>query len=178
VRALAEQLITKAAVAAGIDESAVVRLSPAGEVTKACPRCQVQILTEPLTRKFRRLKKSPTPKTDGKYRTILEQIFVRSLSIRAELVWDGDEAALEAAVKAFLLALPGKVADDAGNLVTVRPSRAERSGYEPPMVEVVARRRAAIHIVFTGRITRETVTVMITDVNIKDGVDYKEADNG
>lgn len=89
-------------------------------------------------------------------------------------MWSDDEDWLENFIKAFLLALPSKVADADNNLVTIRASRAVRKGFETKMVEVFKRRSNAIYINFVGMLCSDEDVPLITDVNIKDGVDYKE----
>jgi hypothetical protein len=173
MRSFAVNQIKSAAVLAGLDSDKVIDKPDRTSLTDPVPRIELEYLAEALTRQKRRISKFAHPDSPDKYRRVRSQYYREELTIRAT-VWSDDEAWLETFVKAFLLALPGKVADDDNNLVTIAASRAVRGGFESKTVEVFKKRSNALHISFVGLLCDDQDVPLITDVNLKDGVDYKE----
>jgi hypothetical protein len=71
-----------------------------------------------------------------------------------------------------MIALPGKTVDSDGNLVVVKPYKAERGGYLYRMVEPMVKRSIPVYISFEGGIYRDDQIPLITEVNLVDGVTY------
>jgi len=172
MRTLAETVITEAAVAAGIPVSAVMDKPDKETVLLPSRRLQLEFLPASLRPASRMVAKFPTASHPETHRTVRRQAYERTFLVRAEIVSD-DESWLEDAVLQFLSALPRRVADGSGNLVTVEALKAELGGFGGKLVEVFTRRRTAIHIQFTGMICRDRDVELIREVNLVDNVSAK-----
>lgn len=173
MRTFAASQIKATAVTAGLTAAKVVDKPLRSSVTDPMPRIELEYLEETLVRKNRRVAKFNSPDDPQKFRRVRKQHYRVQLTIRAT-VWSDNEDWLESFVKTFLLALPNKVADADNNLVTIAASRAVRGGFEKKTVEVFKKRSNALHINFIGMLCSDQDIPFITDVNLKDGVDYKE----
>lgn len=177
MRTLATEIITATAVAAGLDGDTVMDAPKKDSALLPRPRLELSYLPEGLTRSFRRIAKFPSLTNPGTHRSVRARLYKRTFAVRATVQAD-DEAWLESFVVEFLSALPHKTADADGNLVTVTAHRAVRGGFGTRTVEVFTKRSNALHIMFEGMICRDEEIPLILDVNIKDGVTYKEDGDG
>ncbi|OQY20080.1 MAG: hypothetical protein B6I36_02225 [Desulfobacteraceae bacterium 4572_35.1] len=173
MRSFAVTQIKATAVMAGLDEVKVIDKPLRSSITDPLPRIELEYLAEDLTFKSKRIAKFNSPDDPQKYRRVRKQRYREKLTLRVT-VWADNKIWLESFVKAFLLALPNKVADGDNNLVTISASRAVRGGFESKAVEVFKKRSNALHINFIGMLCSDQDIPLITDVNLKDGVDYKE----
>lgn len=163
MKAIADSIIKSAANGLGV--SHVMDKPDKSDITMPVPRMELTWLPEELKRSFKRIARLK-PEADSV--RVRSRLYQRSLRIRAEIVSDNEEW-LEAFVPGFLAALPGKAADENGNLVTVRAVKAERQGYGTKMVEVFKRRTASIHITVSGMVCNDQDVPLITDFNIVNG---------
>lgn len=177
MRTLATEIITDAAVTAGLDNDRIMPAPKKESNLLPVPRLEISWMPEALTRSFKRVAKWPSLLHLGTHRTLRARLYKRVIAVRAE-VHAEDEDWLESFVVDFITALPAKVADAAGNLVTVSAQRAVRAGFEYRMVEVFKKRSNAVHIEFAGMICRDDELPLIRQVNVKDSVDYEESGDG
>ncbi|WP_321495629.1 hypothetical protein [uncultured Desulfobacter sp.] len=174
MRSFAKQVITSAAVAAGLTEAAVMDKPDKETVLLPEKRIQLSYLDEGLERKPRHVARMDGPEdAEHPYRVIRSRLYKTRLTVQAEVKSD-DEEWLESFVKAFLLALPGKTQNDDADLVTIKVFKAVRSGFGTRTVEVFTKRANALHIRFTGMICTTRQAPLITDINLTDNLDYKE----
>lgn len=174
MRDFAKQLITTAAVAAGLAEAAVMDKPNKENITLPDKRLQIEYLSEALVRKPKHIARSDGPAdAECPCRIIREQVYETELSVAAEVKSD-DENWLAEFVPAFLLALPGKTSNDNGDLVRIEAFKAVRGGFGTRTVEVFTRRSNVLHLRFTGMICRDRTVALIADVNVKDNITYKE----
>jgi hypothetical protein len=176
VKALAESILTAAAVSAGIAEASVIHAPEKDSITLPMPRLEISFMPEDLKRSFKRILKTASTENPDTHRTIRSRLYSRTLTVRAE-VKSEDAAWVETFAAAFIAALPGKTSDDAGNLVTVAVNRAVRGGLEYRLVEVFKKVSNAMYLTFTGMICRDDDIPLIREVSFAD-VNYKENSNG
>lgn len=169
MRAFAKEIITAAAVTAGMDADGVMDKPDKQTILLPTPRLELEYMPEDYKRSFRKISKLPDPDNPDALRLIRSQVYQHTLTVRAEVRTD-DEIWLETFVREFILAMPHKTADSSNNLVVIRTVRAVRGGFESKLVEVFKKRSNALHIEFTGMLCREDQLPMIRDVNIIDGV--------
>ncbi|MFH2064983.1 MAG: hypothetical protein ABIK15_07290 [Pseudomonadota bacterium] len=179
MRAFARQIITAAAVTAGMDADSIMDKPDKQNLLLPTPRMELEYMPEDYKRTFRKIVKfnDPPPAPEDPedpeepvtQRVIRSRIYENTLTVRAEVRTD-DEAWLEAFVKDFILDMPHKTADSDNNLVTIKTVRAVRGGFGSKLVEVFKKRSNAIHITFTGMLCRDDLIPLIRDVNIIDGV--------
>ena len=163
MKAIADSVIRSTANTLGVSQ--VMDKPDKTDITMPLPRIELTWLPEELARSFKRIARLK-PQSDQV--TIRSRVYQRSLRIRTEVVSDNEEW-LEAFIPQFLAALPSKIADENGNLVTVRAVKAERQGYGTRLVEVFKKRVASIHITVSGMVCNDQDIPLITDVNIVDG---------
>lgn len=174
MRKFAESIITQAAVAAGLPETAVMAELDKQRVIQAKPRLEIAWLPEELSRAPGRLARlarpdKPAEDTHCRMRWVVYRTTLRGrLTLRTE---DGDS--LETMARAFLLALPKLVADEDGNRVTVTASKAERGGFLTHIAEPLPERSCAIHVSFAGFLCRDVSLPWIKDVTFSDPVIFK-----
>ena len=173
MRSLARQIITTAAITAGIVETSVMDKPDKQNLLLPTPRMELEYMPEDYKRTFQKIAKFDDPPADPEdpatHRVIRSRIYRNTLTVRAEVRCD-DEDWLETFVKAFILAMPHKTADSGNNLVTIQTTRAVRAGFGYKMVEVFKKRSNTLHITFTGMLCRDDQLPLIRDVNIIDGV--------
>jgi len=174
MRSFAKDIITQAAVAAGLDQAAVMDKPDKETILLPEKRIQLEYLPQGLERSFKRVARATTPKKEKTHRTIRARIYKTDLTVRAEIK-SNDEDWLETFVNTFLVELPHKVATPENDLVTVEATRAVRGGFGKRTVEVFKKRSNALHITFKGMICKDREVPLITDVNIKDGTEYQES---
>lgn len=177
MRELAKRIITDAAVAAGIDADSVMDAPDKQTVLLPTPRLELEYLSEDLTRSYRRIAKFVSTDNPATHRTIRTRRYTRRLSVRATVRTD-DESALETCAVRIIAALPGKTADDGGNLVTVTATKAVRGGFGHRTVEAMVKRSCALHITVEGMICSDEELPLITGVTLVDGVTYDRTKYG
>ena len=173
MRSFAKDIVTRAAVAAGIDQAAVMDKPKKESIALPEKRIQLEYLSQTLKKSFKRVARVASTENSETHRTIRSRIYETDLTVRAAIK-SNDEAWLETFVNTFLVELPHKVATPENNLVTVEATRAVRGGFGTRTVEVFKKRSNALHITFKGMICKDKDVPLITDVNIKDGTEYQE----
>lgn len=166
MRTLAIQTITAAAVACGLPVQGVyLELERADSESVFLPerRLEIQVLDEELTRQGWRVARI-TAEDAAICRTRYAEYRCR-LPVRV-LVRGDDQTWLDAFCRAFLLALPGKTRDGAGNPVRVAASRAIRKGYTFASIRIEEKCTQALHIHFTGIIHKDVDTGFITHITL------------
>jgi len=174
MKALAESIITAAAVSAGLNTDSVMAAPEKDSLLLPKPRLELSWMPEDLTRSFKRLSKFASTENPDTHRTVRAQTYKRTLTVRAEFKTEDDNE-LETFMVLFISALPHKTSDSDGNLVTVTANRAVRGGLESRLVEVFSKRSNAIYLTFSGMIFRDDELPLIREVNFADGVSYEEA---
>jgi hypothetical protein len=174
MRSFAKDIITQAAVAAGLDQVAVMDKPDKETILLPEKRIQLEYLPQGLERSFKRVARATSTESPESHRTIRARIYKTDLTVRAEIK-SNDETWLETFVNTFLVELPHKVATPENDLVTVEATRAVRGGFGKRTVEVFKKRSNALHITFKGMICKDREVPLITDVNIKDGTEYQES---
>lgn len=169
MRALAKQIITDAAVSAGIAAESVMDSPKKQSVILPVPRLELEYMPEWLERSYRRVNKFASAENPETHRTVRSRIYKRELTVRAT-VRANDEGWLAQFTNAFIVALPVRTGDSDNNLVTVVATRAVRGGFGYKMVEAFVKRSNAVHIVFRGMITKDEAIPLIKSINLVDGV--------
>lgn len=174
MRQVATDIITTAAVAAGLPESAVMIEPEKDGITLPKKRVELSYLTEQYRRTGRPVRKSPTPGKETTHRTLVREKHAVRLPIRASIRAD-DEAWLKNFSRCFVTALPKRMTDEHGNTVTVAVEKAEYGGFTKKAVEVFKKRSKTFHITFTGMTIIENEIPLIKSVDIIPS--YREAGN-
>jgi len=165
MRQAATEIITSAAVAAGLAESSVMIAPDKDGVTLPKKRVEISYLAEQYTRTGRPIRKRPTPGKEKTHRTLSREIHSVRLPVRVAIRAD-DEAWLKEYSRRFVEALPKRSVDDNGNTVSVAVEKAEYGGFTKKAVEVFKKRSKTFHITFTGMTTTDTEIPLITSVKI------------
>jgi hypothetical protein len=173
MRQVATDVITAAAVAAGLPEDAVM-IEPEGDAaTLPSKRVGIAYLDEQYTRTGRPIRKRATVGKELTHRTLIREKASVHLSVRAAAHTD-DEAWLKEFSHRFVTALPKRTVDENGNAVRVAVDRAEYGGFAGGADEPQALSKT-FYLVFTGMITTENEIPLITSVTITP--EYREASN-
>ena len=172
MRVLAEQIISDAAVLAGMAAESVMDKPAKQTILLPMPRLELEYMPEGLDRSYRRIGKFASVANPTTHRTVRSRIYKQELTVRATVRSD-DEAWLAQFANDFIVALPKKTSDGSNNLITVTAAKAVRGGFEYKMVEAFVKRSNTIHIVFKGMITKDEDIPLSKEVNLKDNVDYK-----
>ena len=166
MQAFATEVITQAALSAGLPEGRVIDIVKKDNLTIRRPRLELQFMPERYTRTGRKLAMSRT-KTDLIRKRELYEV---ELTVNANILAD-DRAWLEAFSVAFVAALPRGGNDRRGNWVKVRAQEAT-FGREPDrrvgekVIEVFTRVNRLFVLTFTGRITGEEYDKLIHTIII------------
>lgn len=165
MQALATEIITNAALAAGLPEGRVINQVASDNLTLDRPRLELQFLPETYTRTGRTLS-STRAKTE---RVRKRELYEVELSVAANILAE-DDAWLSDFVYAFVAALPRGVNDKRGNWVKIRAEKAtfgrppdNRVGDE--VIEVFHRINQLFDITFTWRVTTEELGDLIPSFN-------------
>ena len=167
MQAFATEVITRAALAAGLPEGRVMDIVKKDNLTIKRPRLELQFMPERYTRTGRKLAVTRT-KTDLIRK---RELYEAELTVNANVLAD-DRAWLEAFSVAFVAALPRGGNDSRGNWVKVRVQEAT-FGREPDrrvgekVIEVFTRVNRLFVLTFTGRITGEEYDKLIRTIIIK-----------
>lgn len=166
MQAFATEVITQAALAAGLPEGRVMDIVKKDNLTIKRPRIELQFMPERYTRTGRKLAVART-KTDLIRKRELYEV---ELTVNANVLAD-DRTWLEAFSVAFVAALPRGGNDSRGNWVKVRVQEAT-FGREPDrrvgekVIEVFTRVNRLFVLTFTGRITGEEYDKLIRTIII------------
>jgi hypothetical protein len=174
VRQIATDIITAAAVAAGLPESSVMIAPDKDGITLPKRRVDISYLAEQYNRTGRPVRKRPTPGKEKTHRTLSREKHAMRLPVRAAIRAD-DEAWLKDFSSRFIVALPKHFTDGNGNTVKVSVEKAEYGGFTKKAVEVFKKRSKTFHITFTGMTTIENEIPLIKSVTITPK--YREASN-
>ena len=167
MQAFATEVITRAALSAGLPEGRVMDVVKKDNLTIKRPRLELQFMPERYTRTGRKLAVTRT-KTDLIRK---HELYEAELTVNANVLAD-DRAWLEAFSVAFVAALPRGGNDSRGNWVKVRAQEAT-FGREPDrrvgekVIEVFTRVNRLFVLTFTGRITGEEYDKLIRTIIIK-----------
>lgn len=167
MQAFATEVITRAALSAGLPEGRVMDIVKKDNLTINRPRLELQFMPERYTRTGRKLAVIRT-KTDLIRKRELYEV---ELTVNANVLADNREW-LEAFSVAFVAALPHGGNDSRGNWVKVRAQEAT-FGREPDrrvgekVIEVFTRVNRLFVLTFTGRITGEEYDKLIRTIIIK-----------
>lgn len=168
MRIFATDIITRAALAAGLPEGRVIDMVKKDNLTIERPRLELQFMPEKYTRSGRTLGLS----RDGAVQTRRRELYVVEQDVAANALAD-DGAWLESFSYAFIASLPRGKNDANGNWVKIRAQKATFS--RPPdrrvgdrVIEVFTRANRLFLITFTWRVTREETENLIPsfDFNI------------
>jgi hypothetical protein len=176
VRALAKSIITTAAAAAGMAAAGVMDVPEKQSILLPMPRMELDYLPEDMARHYQRLTQFAHAADPDHYRMARFRLYQSDLRIRA-CVRSDDGDWLAAFVKAFIVALPRKIADADNNLVVVSVEQAVRGGFESKIVEAFKERSSALYLRFAGMICKDVAEGLITDVDVRSGItwNYQEA---
>lgn len=167
MQAFATEVITRAALSAGLPEGRVMDIVKKDNLTINRPRLELQFMPERYTRTGRKLAVTRT-KTDLIRKRELYEV---ELTVNANVLAD-NRAWLEAFSVAFVAELPCGGNDSRGNWVKVRVQEAT-FGREPDrrvgekVIEVFTRVNRLFVLTFTGRITGEEYDKLIRTIIIK-----------
>ena len=166
MQAFAREVITRAALAAGLPEGRVIDIVKKDNLTIKRPRVELQFLPERYTRTGRKLAVYRTETTLIRKRELYEV----ELTVNANALAD-DRAWLEAFSAEFVANLPRGGNDSRGNWIRVRAQRAtfgrspdKRVGEK--VIEVFTRVNRLFVLTFTGRITGEELAELIPSLTI------------
>lgn len=172
MRSLAKQIISDAAVSAGMAAESIIDKPAKQNILLPMPRVELEYMPENLDRSFKRINKFASFENPATHRTVRARIYKRELTVRVTIRAD-DEAWLAQFSNDFIVALPKKTSDSSNNLVTVTASKAVRGGFEYKMVEAFVKRSNTIHVVFAGMSSKDEDIPLILDVNVEDSVTYQ-----
>ena len=167
MRTFATDIITRAALAAGLPEGRVIDKTQKDNLTIKRPRMELQFMPERYTRSGRTLGLS----RDGAVQTRKRELYVVEQDVAANAMAD-DEAWLERFSYAFIAALPRGRNDANGNWVKIRAQKATFS--RPPdkrvgdkVIEVFPRANRLFLVTFTWRVTGEETESLIPSFGFK-----------
>lgn len=166
MKALAKDVISGAAVKAGLDAEKIYDAVESDNLTIKRPYLTIQFLPETYTRTGRKLGVKRNDAEIIRKREFYELELNVAVQVLAE-----DEMWLSDFAYTFIRALPGGQNDSRGNWVKIRAEKAEFS--RPPdkrvgnaVIEVFKKRDQLFDLTFTGRITSEEYEALIREYNI------------
>jgi hypothetical protein len=160
------QIITAAAVKAGLPEGRVIDVSASDNLTLARPRVEVDFLPEALTRTGRKLHVDRHQETQ----TVKKELYEVRFDLTAHVYADNEEW-LEQFEYLFVAALPRGVEDARGNWIKVRAAEATFKK-EPTKrvgtveIKVFTKIDTLFLITLTGRVTIEEIQALLTTFDI------------
>jgi hypothetical protein len=160
------EIITAAALAAGLPEGRVMDVSEADNLTLARPRVEVDFLPDDYTRTGRKLAVT----RNGATQRVKKELYTTRFDLTAHVYAD-DPAWLEAFEYGFAAAFPPGLNDSRGNWIRIRVNRATFSKARTKRVgtseiAVFGNIDTLFLITLTGRVTSETETGLITGTDI------------
>ena len=172
MQAFATEVITRAALAAGLPEGRVIDMVKKDNLTIKRPRIELQFMPETLTRTGRTLNVCRQSTDQIRKRELYEV----ELTVNANILAD-DRAWLERFSYDFVAALSSGGNDSRGNWIRVRASQAtfgrapdKRVGEK--VIAVFTRVNRLYVVTFTGRITREEAEELIPSHTINEPTFY------
>lgn len=174
MRPEATHIVTIAAIAAGLPESAVMEVPDKETPMLPKKRLELDYLTEQYKVSGRIVGKRKTPGKETTHRTLDRKRYEVRLPVRVA-VQSNDDTWLNEFSRRFVAALPKRVTDENGYPITVTVDQAEYGGFSRRMVEVFKKRSKTFHVMFTGMLISETEIPLISDVEITPK--YREATN-
>ena len=166
MQSFAREVITRAALSAGMPEGSVIDIVKKDNLTIRRPRLELQFMPERYTRTGRKLAVTRTTTEQIRKRELYEV----ELTVNANVLAD-NRTWLETFCVAFVPALPRGGNDSRGNWVKVLAQKA--AFYRPPdkrvgdeVIEVFSRVNRLYTLTFTGRITAEETEELITSHTI------------
>lgn len=167
MQSFATEVITQAALAAGLPEGRIIDIAKKDNLTLERPRIEIQFLPEKLTRTGRKLAVTRTKTALVRKR----ELYGVELTVNAHILAD-DRAWLEAFSVDFVAALPRGGNDSRGNWVRVRAreatfGRAPDKRVGEAVIEVFTKVNRLFVLTFTGRITRDETVDLIPSLTIK-----------
>lgn len=170
MQAFAREVVTRAALAAGLPEGRVIDIVKKDNLTIERPRLEVQFLPEKFTRTGRKLAAYRAEKTHIRKR----ELYAVELTVNANVLAD-DRDWLEAFCMAFAVALPRGGNDSRGNWIRVRAQQATFS--RPPdrrvgneVIEIFTKVNRLFVLTFTGRVTAEEREALIPSWTINPNI--------
>lgn len=170
MQAFAREVVTRAALAAGLPEGRVIDIVKKDNLTIERPRLEVQFLPEKFTRTGRKLAAYRAEKTHIRKR----ELYAVELTVNANVLAD-DRDWLEAFCMAFAAALPCGGNDSRGNWIRVRAQQATFS--RPPdrrvgneVIEIFTKVNRLFVLTFTGRVTAEEREALIPSWTINPNI--------
>lgn len=170
MQAFAREVVTRAALAAGLPEGRVIDIVKKDNLTIERPRLEVQFLPEKFTRTGRKLAAYRAEKTYIRKR----ELYAVELTVNANVLAD-DRDWLEAFCMAFAAALPRGGNDSRGNWIRVRAQQATFS--RPPdrrvgneVIEIFTKVNRLFVLTFTGRVTAEEREALIPSWTINPNI--------
>ena len=168
MRTLAMEIVTRAALAAGLPEGRVMDASASDNLTIPRPRVEVAFLPDSFTRTGRKL--AVTRRKATYTQTIKKELYEVRFDMTAHVLAE-DGAWLEAFEYAFVTAFPRGVDDERGNWVQVRIAEAtfktdptKRVGAQA--IKVFTKVDTLFLITLTGRVTQAEEQNMIKLIKI------------
>lgn len=178
MQTLATEVITKAALAAGLPEGRVINQVASDNLTLDRPRVELQFLPATYRRTGRTLAFVRTEKNRVRKRELYEVEFSVAANILAE-----DDAWLADFAYAFVAALPRGANDKRGNWVGIRAEKAtfgkapdNRVGDE--VIEVFHYINELYELTFTWRVTADEVEALIPTFTINVSMEAKHGQEG
>ena len=170
MQAFAREVVTRAALAAGLPEGRVIDIVKKDNLTIERPRLEVQFLPEKFTRTGRKLAVYRTETALIRKR----ELYAVELTVNANVLAD-DRDWLEAFCMAFTAALPRGGNDSRGNWIRVRAQQATFS--RPPdrrvgneVIEIFTKVNRLFVLTFTGRVTAEEREALIPSWTINPNI--------
>jgi len=174
MRQTATDIVTKAAMTAGLPGKAIMIEAEKDSVTLPKRRVEIGFLTESYKYTGRPVRKRPSKVNAKTHRTFTRERHSIRLPVRVVIRSD-DEGWLKEFSRRFLAALPKRTVDGDGNSVTVAVEKAKYGGFTKKAVEVIKKRSKTYHIALTGMTTADTEIPLIKSVRFDPK--YREASN-
>lgn len=179
MQAFATEVITRAALAAGLPEGRVIDIVKKDNLTIKRPRVELQFLPEKYTRTGRRLaaRRRLATTGDGTEKLMLcrkRELYEAELTVNANVLAD-DRVWLEAFSVDFAANLPRGGNDSRGNWIRVRAQqatfgRAPDKRVGETVIEVFTRENRLFVLTFTGRVTAEEREALIPSWTINPNI--------
>lgn len=179
MQAFATEVITRAALAAGLPEGRVMAAVKKDNLTIDRPRVEMQFLPEKYTRTGRKLgvSRETVKGEDGTEKLMLvrkRELYVVELPVNVNVLSE-DREWLERFSYAFVAALPRGGNDSRGNWIRVRAQQATFS--RPPdrrvgneVIEIFTKVNRLFVLTFTGRVTAEEREALIPSWTINPNI--------
>lgn len=141
------------------------------------PRVDFKLGDEKWIKDTRKIAAFATPENEENTRTTRTRLYTVSLPV-VVTIHSEDDGAIDGLATNFVLAMPRKFADAAGNLVKCKAEAAKWGGFSRDMVEVMKLFSKAIHITITWQACSDSTTPWIQDVDINANYETGGRENG